>query len=268
MARSIQQFQKSVWNFYNANGRNLPWRLAEKDGSFDGYKILVSELMLQQTQVSRVILKYEQFLHRFSDMESLAAAHLGDVLRIWSGLGYNRRAKYLHDAVKQLVGVTQPWTPQDLAAIKGIGPNTAAAICVYAYDQPLVFIETNIRTVYIHYFFDSQISVADKELIPYIEQSLDKIHPRVWYWALMDYGAHLKATGENASRHSKHYAKQATFEGSLRQLRGKILRLLGEEQLSLEELIEKTEDIRTPEAAEALQREGLIKGSDSRYMLD
>lgn len=254
----IATFQELVWENYRTMDRWLPWRAPEADGQFAAYKILVSEVMLQQTQAGRVIPKYQQFIERFPDQHSLAQAPLADVLVAWSGLGYNRRARYLHEAAKRLGATPQPWSYDDLVACKGIGPNTAAAICVYAYNVPLVFIETNIRTVFIHHFFSGSAAVHDKELLPYISETLDREYPREWYWALMDYGVQLKSTVGNAARSSKHYAKQSKFEGSRRQVRGRVLRELASGVRTSAELAEVIPDERLAAVLQELRRDGLI----------
>src|SRR4030095_9666003 len=154
-----ETFREVVLEYYREHGRELPWR----HPGTTVYEILVSEMMLQQTQVKRVIPKYQSFLKRFPTIQSLANAPLSEVLSEWSGLGYNRRAKYLHDAAKQLVSKVGPWKLEDLTECKGIGHNTAVAVLVYAYNRPLVFIETNIRTVCIHHFFNDKENITDKE---------------------------------------------------------------------------------------------------------
>lgn len=185
--------------------------------------------MLQQTQVVRVLPKYQAFIKKFPDIQHVAAATLPDVLALWSGLGYNRRAKFLHAAAQQIMarhGGEIPGNVTDLVALPGIGKNTAGAILAYAFNQPVVFVETNIRTVFFHHFFVDREQVDDKEIEAYVTQTLDAEHPREWYWALMDYGAHLKATAGAKLAQSKHYARQSKFEGSRRQLRGEVIRRL------------------------------------------
>ena len=260
-------FQETVWEYYRSHGRSLAWREPELDGNFDAYKILVSEIMLQQTQAPRVVPKYVNFLEKFPDVQALAEAQLAAVLSEWSGLGYNRRAKYLHEAARQLASKKQPWSIEDLVACKGIGPNTAAAVCVYAYNEPLVFIETNIRTVFIHHFFNDKDGVHDREILLLVDQALDHEHPREFYWALMDYGVHLKATVGNASRASKHYAKQSKFEGSKRQVRGQVLRLLGLKQRTVKELAEEIADERLQIVLTDLEREGLVSLKGGTFSL-
>lgn len=266
-SKLIEAFQKTVWEHYSAYGRDLPWRQPNSDGSFDPYKILVSEIMLQQTQVSRVIPKYTAFLQVFPDIQTLAKAPLSDVVIAWSGLGYNRRAKYMHDGAKQLVGKDKPWKLHDLTDCKGIGPNTAAAVLVYAYNRPLVFIETNIRTVYIHHFFSGRSDVSDKEILTLIDVTLDRTNPRKWYGALMDYGTYLKAAVGNASVHSRHHTKQTIFKGSARQIRGQILRLLIQGPHTLGQLGAVIKDYRLERLICNLESEGLIKLDGARYYL-
>jgi A/G-specific adenine glycosylase len=269
--QAVRDFQEIVWNHYARHGRNdLPWRQSRGDGSIDPYKIMVSEIMLQQTQVSRVVAKYQEFLTTFPDIPTLAAASFGDVLKVWNGLGYNRRAKFLLEAAKTIKDHYDghvPSTLAELVTLPGIGPNTAAAILVYAFNQPHVFIETNIRTVYIHHFFADMDRVDDKELVPYIQSSLDIEHPREWYWALMDYGSYLKAIVPNPGRRSKHHVKQSAFEGSRRQLRAQILRLLLEGAKTEAQIIFVTKDNRVSEVLAALAQEGLIYTKNKHYYL-
>lgn len=264
---TIETFRKLVWEYYRPHGRDLPWRRPELDGGFDSYKILVSEVMLQQTQVSRVIPKYESFLERFPNAQALAKVPLSAVLAEWNGLGYNRRAKYLHEAAKLLVSKDQLWRLEDLVGCKGIGHNTAAAVLVYAYNEPLVFIETNIRTVFIHHFFKDKYGVPDKEILPLVEQALDREHPREWYWGLMDYGVFLKATVGNVSQASRHYAKQSKFHGSKRQVRGGVLRVLIERPISYDELRRVVEDSRLESVLDELVQEGLVRKTRREYRL-
>ncbi len=232
--------------FYAEHDRSyLPWRKTH-----DPYKILVSEIMLQQTQVDRVLPKYKEFLQTFTTIEVLAKASFAEVLAHWSGLGYNRRAKFLHEAAKAVVrdfGGTLPVGVQQLQTLPGIGPYTARAVAAFAYNQPEVFIETNIRTVFTHYYFSDSNPVdisnqphkiADAELLPYIAKDLahSKMEPREFYAALMDYGSHLKHSGVRINDKSKHYKKQLKFEGSARQLRGAILRELLKQPATPEEM--------------------------------
>jgi A/G-specific adenine glycosylase len=256
-----ENFLETLWDYYAQSGRgSLPWRQPESDGSFNPYKILVSELMLQQTQVARVIPKYHAFLTRFADESALARADLGEVLQEWQGLGYNRRAKFLWQAAQNVASQgTFPDTVSGLVALPGIGVNTAGAIMAYAYNQPVVFIETNVRTVYIHHFFADETDVSDKAITQLVQQTVDHDNPREFYWALMDYGSNLKATVGNLNKVSRHYAKQSKFEGSRRQVRGKIIRILSDKAYSSEELKQAVNDVRYDEVVAALLDEGMIR---------
>lgn len=188
--------------------------------------------MLQQTQVDRVTPKYRAFLKRFPTVASLARARLGDVIALWQGLGYNRRAKMLHDASRVIVhthGGTVPQSYEELRALPGVGTYTATAIQVFAFNKPEIVIETNIRAAFIHHFFKRATKkISDQALVPYVTQALDRKNPREWYWALMDYGAHLKKTIPNPSRKSTTHAVQKPFRGSSRFLRGALIRTLAE----------------------------------------
>lgn len=223
--------------------------------------------MLQQTQVSRVAQKYTPFLSQFPDVKSLAQAPLADVIIAWSGLGYNRRAKYLHEASKQLAELSRDWTLEDLTACRGIGYNTAAAVLVYAYNLPLPFIETNVRTVLIHHLFSEADSVDDKQLMEALKQVFDNEHPREFMWAMMDYGTHLKTTIGNLNRLSKHYTKQSRFEGSKRQIRGEVLRFLAPGPQPTSVVLAHVADERTPLVLEELTRDGLVKVQGNQIML-
>jgi A/G-specific adenine glycosylase len=224
----IRRFRSTVHAYLKKQGRTLPWRT-----DYDPYHIFVSEIMLQQTQVDRVAIKFPPFIAEFPDFRSLARAPLVQVLKLWQGLGYNRRALNLirtAEMVAQKHGGTLPDSPELLARLPGIGPATAASICAFAFNKPVVFLETNIRTVLIHHFFSDRKSVSDEELLPIAGQVLDRKNSRQWYSALMDYGTMLKKTHGNVSRRSAHYKKQSKFQGSRRQLRGAILKVLLERQ--------------------------------------
>ncbi len=222
-------FKRTIWTHYRRAGRKtLPWRRTR-----DPYAIFVSEIMLQQTQVSRVGGYYEKFIKRFPDFRSLAHARTGDVLAAWQGLGYNRRALFLKRAAETIMEKYGGRLPCDRAALEslpGIGKGTSGSIMAFAFNVPEVFIETNIRRVFIHFFFAKRRRVTDAELERYIGSSVDRKNAREWYWALMDYGAALPVMGAaakkeaNPNRRSAHYTKQAAFTGSDRQLRGRMLR--------------------------------------------
>lgn len=217
---ALHSFQQYILEWYRCHGRHsLPWRQTT-----DPYAILVSELMLQQTQVSRVIPKYQAFLKLFPDLKTLRAAKLETVLGAWQGLGYNRRAKYLWQLAQ--VTASLPNDQEKLRALPGIGPYTAGAICAFAFNQPVTLIETNVRTVLLYHFFPNQTAVDDVELLPLIAATVPQERARDWYAALMDYGSYLKSVLPNPSRQSKHHVKQSKFHGSARQVRGELVRLL------------------------------------------
>lgn len=212
---------------YHLHGRTFPWRETS-----DPYAITVSEFMLQQTQTERVVPKYLAFLDELPTWNALARANQAQVLRLWQGLGYNRRALNLQasaQAVVERFGGEMPNDTKDLLGLPGIGPYTASAIEAFAYNKPVVMIETNIRRVYIHHFFADRTGVHDSEILPHIEETLDQDNPRIWYYALMDYGAYLGRIMPNPNRRSKHYARQSAFQGSRRQVRGMIVRFMLEQ---------------------------------------
>ena len=255
MTSKVAAFRRTVWNHWKKNGRhNLPWRKTQ-----DPYKILVSEVMLQQTQVPRVLPKYKEFLRTFPTVRVLAEAQLPDVLRVWSGLGYNRRAKFLHDAAKEIVAKYGGRVPKDAAALRelpGIGDYTAKAVCVFSFNQQHTLIETNIRTVYIHHFCQGRTSVSDVEVLEIAKRAAMRQGSREWHSALMDYGTHLRASGVRLNARSKHYTKQSKFEGSLRQVRGAILKAMTR-GMSIDE-VQKQYQRQFASAFRSLQKEGLI----------
>lgn len=214
--------------------RDMPWRQDTRP-----YFVLVSELMLQQTQVDRVVPKFEAFVTRFPDEKALSAASLADVVTFWNGLGYNRRAKYLHDAAKMIVWDFDGEFPSDLDDLQrlpGVGPNTAGAIMTYAFNQPVVFIETNVRTVYFNHFFPSGEKVSDKELRQLVSDTLDREDPRGFYYGLMDYGSALKKQGVGRVQQSRHYKKQSALKGSVREVRGQIIKVLSSKDMDVKSL--------------------------------
>ncbi|HXH04894.1 MAG TPA: A/G-specific adenine glycosylase [Candidatus Nitrosotenuis sp.] len=262
----IADFQEEVWSQAHALARPMSWR-----EDISPYRVLVSELMLQQTQVPRVIPKFESFMQRFPDVATLAHAPLGDVLSEWSGLGYNRRAKFLHNAAKQIVGSSghMPETVGELVKLPGVGANTAAAIMNYAYNIPTSYVETNIRTIYFHHFFpQAEGDIDDATLCEYVDMTLDREHPREWFWALMDYGTHLKKTAGGRLSTSKHYKKQSPLKGSLREMRGCIISRLSTKPHAVEALREAVEaDERFTVALRDLAQEGMIENKNDTWSL-
>jgi A/G-specific adenine glycosylase len=220
--RVLAEFKRAVWDHYRASRREMPWRDVD-----DPYAVLVSEVMLQQTQVSRVMERHPEWLAAFPDVEALAAAPLPAVLERWQGLGYNRRAIALKRAAEMVMERFGGQMPRDLAELRslpGVGPATAAAVLDYAYRVPAPFIETNVRAVFLHHFFADAADVPDSALAPLVAETWDADDPRGWGYALMDYGTHLKRTVPDPSRRSRHYARQSPFEGSRRQVRARLLR--------------------------------------------
>lgn len=263
------RFKKTIWGYYKTHGRhNLPWRKTK-----DPYKILVSEVMLQQTQVSRVIEKYKSFLKKFPTVEALAKAPLKDVLLEWQGLGYNRRAKYLKLCAEKVVSEycgKFPKSFKELVSLPGIGPATAGDILAFAYNIPVPVIETNIRSVFIHFFFPEggPRRIHDQKLLPLIEQTLDMKNPREWYWALFDYGAYLKQT-RNPNTQSKHYVKQSPFKGSNREKRSQMLKLILEKPITEKEIIETLGYERevVQKNLEQMLKENLIKKEKGKFFV-
>lgn len=253
-------FRSLVLNYWRTHGRHdLPWRMTA-----DPYAILVSEVMLQQTQVSRVQERWAVFLKVFPSVRHLARAPLASVLRLWQGMGYNRRALNLQRMAQAVVahhGGVIPGMHSELVALPGVGPYTAGAVMAFAFGTAHPVIETNIRRVYLHHFFSDVDGVTDQQILPVVERTLDRRDPRRWYWALMDYGAHLKTTVANPNRRSKHYTRQAVFAGSHRQLRAGVVRtlLLAKRGVSLARLRSLHDDPRLDDVVRELVSEGLAR---------
>lgn len=259
-------FKEHIWEKGRQLYRDMPWRQ-----NTDPYWVLASELMLQQTQVDRVIPKFHEFMTTFPTIKDLARAPLAEVLKIWSGLGYNRRAKFLHETAKKVETDFKgkiPETFETLVRLPGVGPNTAGAILAYSFNQPVVFIETNIRTVYFHHFFEDESLVSDAQLKQLVTETIDAEHPREWYWALMDYGAFLKKQGAGRIDKSRHYKKQTPLKGSLREIRGLILKALAVEDIESGVLQARLpQDERYAKALAALLSENMVQVTDGRLHL-
>ena len=255
----IRRFQELILRYYAQKKRPMPWRETN-----DAYAILVSEIMLQQTQVDRVRSKYQEFLSKWPTPAALAEAPLSEVLVLWQGLGYNRRARFLQEAAKAVVerfGGAVPESVEKLRSLPGVGEYTAAAVAAFAFGSPAVVVDTNVRRVIIHFFFRDGDSVSDDEVNRLVEKTLYRADPRQWYYALMDYGAVLSRLFPNANRRSSAYTKQSRFEGSLRQVRGRILaQLSAGEALSIELLAERTGfgRGRVEPALLSLEKDGLV----------
>jgi len=252
-------FQDTIYTFYLEQARLFPWRQTT-----DPYYILVSEIMLQQTQTSRVLGRYEEFIGAFPDIVSLAEAELNAVLLVWQGLGYNRRALNLKKIAEIVLNDFQGRLPEsydELMTLPGIGHATAGSILAFAFNKPVPFIETNIRRVFIHFFFQDRQGITDKEILPFVEETLDRDNPRQWYYALMDYGAMLAKSVPNPNRKSAHYSKQTKFEDSDRQIRGMIVKMLVTESPVMEKKLIETlgkETSRVKHILAELVNEGFI----------
>lgn len=255
----INEVRQIIWSYHAASRRSFPWR-----EYISPYHVVVSEVMLQQTQTYRVEQKFVAFVERFPTFESLANAPFDEVLRYWKGLGYNRRAQNLQ-RIAQAIHTEHcdivPNNPELLQKLPGLGAATASSICTFIHNTPTAFLETNVRTVLIYFFFDASRPVHDKELLPIAEKLLDRTQPREWYYALMDVGVLLKKRVGNLTRLSNAYTKQSRFEGSRRQIRGKILELLlASPARSMQELESLVNDkqARTAEVIEELLREKFL----------
>jgi len=268
-AERVAEFRETVYGFWREQGRHdLPWRLTR-----DPYAVLVSEIMLQQTQVTRVVPYYERWLTSFPTPDALAVAPLEAVLEQWQGLGYNRRALALKRAAEIISAVYRGAVPRDygaLVALPGVGHATASAVLAFAWGDARPYLETNIRTVFLHEFMADADGVPDTALMPLVDAALDRDDPRSWYYALMDYGAYLKRTLPNPSQRSRHHTRQSRFEGSHRQLRARLVRAVmaapGSEVVTLAEGTARgLEDVER--ALAELSAEGFLAEEDGRFRI-
>ena len=264
--RQVKAFRARLLRWFSRHRRQFPWR-----ETTNPYRILISEVMLQQTQTDRVVRYYERFIKRFPTLSVLAKSSTRDVYRLWQGLGYNRRALALRSLAREVCrrfAGRIPALPEELEALPGIGPYTARAVCTFAFNAPQVLIETNIRTVFLHEFFARRRKVADWELLPLLEAALDRRNPRRWYYALMDYGAALKKEHRAINARSAHYRRQSPFKGSLREVRGRVLRQLAARKSwtmnSLCKAVAAPRERVVP-ALEALRREGFVSADALRW---
>jgi A/G-specific adenine glycosylase len=267
--RTVKAFRKLVYDAHRKGSRDdLPWRLTR-----DPYRIMVSEIMLQQTQVARVRTKYEEFLTAFPNVAALAGASLQEVLAVWQGLGYNRRGMALKRAAEGIMerfGGVVPGTAEELQTLPGIGPYTAGAIGAFACNRPEVFIETNIRTVYLHLLFHDRQGVTDREILPLVEATLDRDQPREWYYALMDYGVMIKQATANPGRRSAHHTRQSPFKGSNREVRSRILSAILATGAATEQTLVVTldgDEVRVMKNLADLEREGFLVRQGKQYVI-
>jgi A/G-specific adenine glycosylase len=264
----VSAFQQQIYTHYHATPRPMPWR-----ETHDPYRILISEVMLQQTQVERVKIKYVEFLAVFPTLTDLASAPLVDVLRVWQGLGYNRRAIALNRCAGEIqtrFNGRFPTSSAELESLSGIGPYTARAIAAFAFGISEAFIETNIRTVFIHFFFHGRDKVKDREIMPLVAATIDHNKPREWYYAVMDFGVMLKQLHPNPGRRSSRHVQQSRFEGSNRQLRSRLLRaVIASPGISAAELTGQLGanigDVKRNLAD--MVREGFLCQSNNRYLV-
>ncbi|RMG59267.1 MAG: A/G-specific adenine glycosylase [Deltaproteobacteria bacterium] len=262
--KEVTHFHRVVYDCYRRLGRSFPWR--ETD---DPYEIFVSEMMLQQTPVQRVMGKYEEFLKHFPIVQKLAEADLSSVLKVWSGIGYNRRALYLRNAARKICeihGGTIPSSLKALLNLPGVGQSTAGALLNFAFRIPTPFVETNIRRAITH-FFQIPGETRDGEILSLVDATMDRKNPRTWFYALMDYGASLRRRPEKGEK-KEH--RHEPFRGSRREKRGKVLRaLLSLGELTLEELERETGEERsqlTPLLRDMVE-EGLLKQKGEFFLV-
>jgi len=263
----IKAFQDFIYSFYNRKKRDFPFR-----ENITPYKVVVSEIMLQQTQTNRVAEKFVEFIKKFPDFKSLAQASIEELLSTWQGLGYNRRAIALKKIAERIMSEFNGNVPKDLnllTSLPQIGHNTASSILSFAYNIPTYFIETNIRRVYIYFFFSGKSQIDDKEIMEIVKISVDKNNPRDWYYALMDFGTMLKKKHPELNKRSAHYRKQSKFDGSTRQVRGKILKLLLEKPLSTKKIVNKInyEEKKVLEILNTLKKEGFIQKEQEKFFI-
>ncbi|TFG08971.1 MAG: A/G-specific adenine glycosylase [Promethearchaeota archaeon] len=268
-SKVIQAFQDIIYSYYKQHYRDFPFRK-----NMNPYKVLVSEIMLQQTQTSRVSEKYVEFLNIFPDIKALSESSVDEVLKTWQGLGYNRRAIALKKIADIVMKEHEGKIPKSIEILKSfpqIGHNTACSIYTFAYNKPSYFIETNIRNVYIYFFFPKKQSIKDNDILLIVKKTVDEKNPREWYYALMDYGVMLKKTLPELNKRSAHYRKQKPFKGSNRQLRGKILKLLIKKpELKLMDLQNelKIEQKKLNKILKQLSKEGFIYIKNDRVILN
>ncbi|OGZ45864.1 MAG: hypothetical protein A3C84_03700 [Candidatus Ryanbacteria bacterium RIFCSPHIGHO2_02_FULL_48_12] len=272
----IKVFQKSIRTWYRHHAPNLPWRTTKNP-----WHVLVSEVMLQQTQIPRVLKKYPEFLRRFPTPQALAKAPWGTVLNSWQGMGYNRRAKYLQNAAHIISTEHHGIVPQGtetLDALPGIGPYSARAIACFAYNRCEPFIETNIRRTVIHTFFSHKKNIPDVAILLVLKKIEPRTKNREWYLALMDYGRDAIKNVPNPNRKSKHYTRQSRFAGSDRYIRGKIIQLLiangnlplkrVHQELHEDPHLSKLTAPKTKNILASLLKENIIRQEDHKYSID
>ncbi len=262
---TTSQFQKHIFDWYKKHRRDFPWRRTR-----DPYKILVSEIMLQQTQTSRVKEKYPLFVTTFPTFKTLAHAPLKRVLKTWQGMGYNRRALHIRrisEIVEKEWQGKLPSDPKSLEALPGIGHYTSRAVACFAFSRCEPFLDTNIRRVFIHFFFPRKKKVQDEEILKKITQVQPERNLREWYSALMDYGATQFSKTPNPNKKSVGWRRQTKFEGSKREIRSHIIKELLKTKLTSSQLQVRLQKDKTilKDILSELEKERLIKKRNSLW---
>ncbi len=256
----ITSFQKKIFKWWEANRRVFPWR-----ETTEPYAILVSELMLQQTQAPRVVEKFNQFVEVFPDLESLAKAQKFEILQLWSGLGYNRRAIWLQEAAQMIIERKEfPNTPEELQKMKGIGKYSAHSILIFAFNYDLATVDTNIRRILVAEKFAEE-KTSERDLWEIAKKLVPKGRSRDWHNALMDYGS-IELTV--AKTGIKPLTKQGKFKGSDREYRGKILKLLLEsKKITINQMITvlNLQEVKLESILQKMVKENLIKKKGKYY---
>jgi len=275
--KQLEILKSALWNYYDENGRHdLAWRKKHTP-----YAVVVSEIMLQQTQVVRVEEYFRNWMRKYPSWKSLACAPLREVLLSWQGLGYNRRGKYVHDIAKIVTEKYKGKLPSgrvELESLPGIGHYTAGSVRAFAFNESDIFMETNIRTVLFYHLYDYEHmtlkSIDDKELLDVLEKYIQtdqraQENPREFYWALMDYGSHLKQTVGNLNTRARAHTKQSRFEGSRRQLRAQLLRyILDSPRTEKEVIFQGTKDTQlTKDLLNDLVKEGSVRKEKEKYFV-
>ncbi len=264
-----QAFQKKIFRWWEKNRRDLPWRHTN-----DPYKILVSEVMLQQTTVSRVLTKYPGFIKRYPTLKDLAVSRPADVLRIWKGMGYNRRALHLHQTAKVIVqkyGEFFPKDEQELVKLPGLGRYTARAVLVFAFNKNVAMVDTNIRQIITHFFFHDTPQ-PEKNIQELADQLVPKGMSWEWHQALMDFGSHMRTVSSIKYQVSSK-KKKPPFKQSNRYFRGRIIDLLRDRSYKENELIKNLCSMYGKDETfyisllKALEKEGLVAYKKSTWKL-
>jgi A/G-specific adenine glycosylase len=268
---------------YRRTARDLPWRRTH-----DPYEVLVSEVMLQQTQAARVTPAFDRFVRRFPSLEALAAAPLGAVLREWSGLGYNRRARDLH-RIARLASGGLPHTVAELDALPGVGAYTAGAIASFAFGQRVAFADTNIKRVLGRVFLGR--TSTNKEAVELDAQAMPRRWSDLWHHALMDLGATLckpraprcdvcplhadcryarsQAVGGRPPSMITPAVRPAAYPDSDRRVRGAIVRALVKRKggMTVRALEKQIGDPRVGRLVNVLTADGLVEAVGRRVRL-